>query len=195
MGIGLTTEKKQKKLWVISCLIYIYTYVIFDQPSQRNLPQQIGLPGMEIRIETFWKKSKEMRNSCGVKCWKKPAPKRNKEKLINMLCHPNKTLCWINMLIKSGNFFPVLDKHEVSGFPVLVIFCKVVIFLTAAPDSTRKEGCFPEQHWPLQARNKVDRSQLVWYEPIPGSAKKGWEVFLRCRLSWNLGPNWLDKNL
>ena len=73
-------------------IINIYTRISsLTSPRKEIFPNKLDYQewksALKPCIETFWKKSKEMRISCGVKCWKKPAPKRNKEQLINMLRH------------------------------------------------------------------------------------------------------------
>ena len=100
-----------------------------------------------------------------------------------------KTLVWINMLIEIRQFFP--SSWQTWSFWLKVIK-RTGNFFSQAPDS---EGCFPSTplNWPLKASNKVDRSQLVWYEPIPGSAKKGRGVLSKMPTLMISPPNWSDK--
>ena len=187
----------------MSCLIYDISSL--SSPRKEIFPENLITRNGNPLTETFcspvrWSVgNNEMRQRSG-KNGKKTALKRNNEQLINMLeSHSTKPLFWINMLIpKKAVFFPVLDKHEVSGVPVLVINKLSGNFSHRRARFDTKRRLFPFNTFdrPLKASNKVDRSQLVWYEPIPGSAKKSLgSFFLRCRPSWNLGPKWLDKNL
>ena len=132
--------------YICTYVYIIYVYHLWPALAKKSSPK-IGLPGNGS--SSNWnllqgKKRKETRISCGVKCWKKTSTEAKQRTVDQHVVSFNKTLCWINMLFSIRQFFfQFLTNMKFLVFPVLVIFRKVVIFLTAAPDSTRKVRLFP----------------------------------------------------